>query len=165
VLRHKYMRSFCSLLACFATVASAAATSFAPLGERHSCLADFSSLQFMTMVSSSEAVHAQSPMKTMRAGELQATHVVFDLDSVDGQSDQLEATIRFDPKFTGVSLPYNLQAVLMVKGGEVLGWWDFTHACTGPGVSFFPGRVIYLPKVKLIGVKPEPLQIIVWGKL
>lgn len=73
--------------------------------------------------------------------------------------------VRFKPDFDGVSLPYNLYAVMIVREGEPVGWWDYTRACKGPGLSFFPGREIQLPKVNLVGGGAERLQIMVWGKL
>ncbi len=79
--------------------------------------------------------------------------------------DAVKMSVRFDPKFDGVSLPYNLFAILIIRDGEAAAWWDFTSGCTGPGVSFFPGQEIHLPKLKLIGADPERLQIMVWGRL
>ncbi len=73
--------------------------------------------------------------------------------------------VRFDPAFQGVSLPYNLYAVLILRDGEPVAWWDYTRGCAGPGLSFFPGREIHLPKVNLVGGGAERLQIMVWGKL
>ncbi len=73
--------------------------------------------------------------------------------------------VRFDPTFDGVSLPYNLYAVLILRDGEPVAWWDYTRSCQGPGLSFFPGREIALPKVNLVGGGAERLQIMVWGKL
>lgn len=74
-------------------------------------------------------------------------------------------TLRFDPSFDGVSLPFNLFAVLVVKNGSVIAWWDYTRGCQTPGLSFFPGREIELPELKLVGAGPDQLQIMVWGKL
>lgn len=79
--------------------------------------------------------------------------------------DSVHFKIRFNPDFQGVSLPYNLYAVMVVKEGEPMAWWDFTRSCLAPGVSFFPGREVQLPKVNLVGGRAERLQIMVWGKL
>lgn len=80
-------------------------------------------------------------------------------------SGEVVFRVRFDPAFDGVSLPYNLYSVLIVRNGSVVAWWDYTNGCQGPGLSFFPGREILLPKVKLIGGGADQLQIMVWGKL
>lgn len=81
----------------------------------------------------------------------------------DGEAVKMK--VEFDPKFEGVSLPYTVFAVLVVRDGEVVGWWDFSSQCRGPGASFFPGRSIRLPVAKLVGGTQERLQIMVWGKL
>jgi hypothetical protein len=84
----------------------------------------------------------------------------------DGEeSPVLDLTLRFDPAFQGVSLPYNLYTVLVISNGRVLNWLDFTNSCHGPGISFFPGRSVRIPSVKLIGADPQKLQIMVWGRL
>ncbi len=79
-------------------------------------------------------------------------------------SHELKLTAMFDPDFDGVSLPYNLYAVQAVLDGQVVFYMDY-RGCQGPGPSFFPGREIRLPSVKLIGGKPQKLQIMVWGRL
>jgi len=86
---------------------------------------------------------------------------------IDGSDTaELSLSVQFDPEFDGVSLPYNLYA-LQVFGeyGEELAWLDFTSSCSGPGIGFFPGRKVELGTIKLVGVNPQRLQIIVWGKL
>lgn len=82
-----------------------------------------------------------------------------------GNEALLDLTVRFDPAFGGVSLPYNLYAILVISDGRVLAWLDFTNSCRSSGVSFFPGREVRIPSVKLIGVDPQTLQIMVWGRL
>lgn len=77
----------------------------------------------------------------------------------------LDLTVQFDPAFGGVSLPYNLYAILVISDGRVLTWLDFTDSCRSSGVSFFPGREVRIPSVKLIGVDPQTLQIMVWGRM
>ena len=84
----------------------------------------------------------------------------------DMRADELSLSVRFDPEFDGVSLPYNLYALqILGDQGEELAWQDFTSKCTGPGIGFFPGREVELGAIKLIGVDPQRLQIKVWGKL
>lgn len=75
-----------------------------------------------------------------------------------------QLSVRFDPEFTGVSLPYNLYAVLVIHNGAVAAWWDYTQGCKGPGLSFFSGREIDMPPLKMVGGASDQLQIMVWGK-
>jgi hypothetical protein len=81
------------------------------------------------------------------------------------ENSSLKMKVQFDPTFNGVSIPYNVFAVLVVADGETVAWYDFTRGCRSPPISFFPGRVIELPPVKLLGSQPQKLQIMVWGKL
>ncbi len=46
--------------------------------------------------------------------------------------------IYFDPEFDGVSLPYNLYAVLVIADGETLAWMDLTQGCRDRVKLFFP---------------------------
>lgn len=85
--------------------------------------------------------------------------------STANEKASLDMVIRFDPAFEGVSLPYNLYTVLVISNGRVLTWLDFTESCQGSGVSFFPGREIRIPALKLFGADPQKLQIMVWGRL
>jgi hypothetical protein len=64
-----------------------------------------------------------------------------------------------------VSLPYNIYAVLVVSGGEVLAWRDLTKACTDPGASIFPGQSFALPPIKTSNMGKSDWHIIVWGRL
>lgn len=104
-------------------------------------------------------------LKEPRASGMADTRV-----HIQGQSDLkdphlIRLTVGFDREFDGVSLPYSVYALLILRDGEVVMWWDFTHACQGPGLSFFPGKEIELPSLKLVGDKPQKLQIMVWGRL
>ncbi len=121
-------------------------------GQR-SCLPEKTAAQLLWNVSSNAQAEIIQPLssKVQLIGRQAGLEVNFRL--------------RFDPAFSGVSLPYNLYAVLIVQNGSVVGWWDYTHGCQGPGISFFPGREIALPTVKLVGAEADQLQIMVWGKL
>ncbi len=90
------------------------------------------------------------------------THVVLEGAVVD---DILKMKIQFDPNWEGVSLPYNLYAVMVIAEGRPAAWYDFTRGCQTAGFGFFPGRSLELPPVKLLGSPAQRLQIMVWGKL
>lgn len=85
-------------------------------------------------------------------------------------SGQMEGTnlllqLGFEPDFEGVSLPYNLLAVLIIDDEGASTWMDFTNACDGPGIGFFPGKRVNLPAIKLKTSAPHKLRIMVWGKI
>lgn len=122
-----------------------------------SCLPDFTALQ---------AVETESEFKHLLVsrnsqGDFR-TRVILEGRQEDGA---LKMRIGFDPAWGGVSLPYNLFAIMVIAEGKPVGWLDFTGTCQGPGISFFPGRTIDLPEVKLLGGSKQKLQIMVWGKL
>lgn len=77
----------------------------------------------------------------------------------------LQVSVQFDPAFEGVSLPYNVYSLLLVLDGQVVGWWDYTDGCRGPGLSFFPGAQIRLGTLNVVGDQPQKLQIMLWGRL
>lgn len=86
---------------------------------------------------------------------------------LDGKVDEqgLKLSFQFDPAWEGVSLPYNLYAILVIADGLPVAWYDYTRECQSPPLSFFPGRLIEVPTVKHLGAYPQKLQIMVWGKL
>lgn len=112
-------------------------------------------------MSSASEPRAQNLM-SYRNDELHETRVQL---RAEVKSGNVELKVGFDPKFDGVSLPYNLYAVLILRNGQTEQWLDFTNGCKGPGLGFFPGREIRLPTVKSIGESPEQLQIMVWGRM
>ncbi|MGE4132252.1 MAG: hypothetical protein AB7F86_11480 [Bdellovibrionales bacterium] len=126
-----------------------------------SCLADYTSAQIYWTPSnpSDERVDA---LLSSRNGQLFTTRVQLVTKITGGE---LSLSFRFDPNFDGVSLPYNLQGVMILEKGQVVRWWDFTKQCHSPGVSFFPGRMISLPGLKPLGEGWDQLQIMVWGRL
>lgn len=127
-----------------------------------SCLPSYTALQSEWLAGGSDSKSFASPILIEKSGKLSPSRVLFVGETIGGA---VKMSVKFDPKFDGVSLPYNLYAVLIVRDGEPAAWWDFTSGCTGPGISFFPGQEIHLPKLKLIGADPERLQIMVWGRL
>lgn len=125
-----------------------------------SCLPESTAAQTFWRVGAGEPLRV--PLSTRRGEETILTRVYLEGDR-DGETIRMK--VRFDPDFQGVSLPYNLYAVLVIRNGAPFAWWDFTSGCEGSGLSFFPGQEILLPKVKTVGDKADRLQIMVWGRL
>lgn len=132
-----------------------------PAFGQSSCLPDYTALQTIENVDAGASFARQLQSRNSNGYFQTRVRLEGEVDS----NSQLGLMVRFDPAFEGVSLPYNLYSVLVVSEGEVLAWLDFTRDCSGPGLSFFPGRQIRLPAIKLIGGRPQKLQIMVWGKL
>ena len=121
-----------------------------------SCLPNYTALQTTEVRSSFShfltSKNSQGPF---------TTHVVLEGAVLD---ENLKMKIQFDPSWEGVSLPYNLYAVMVIADGKPAAWYDFTRGCEAPGIGFFPGRSVELPPVKLLGSPVQRLQIMVWGK-
>lgn len=130
--------------------------------EPKSCLPKSTALQGMEWVTPHHPKDFLYSLRSTRGeGDSFLTKVQLQGKVTEGEVNML---LRFDPKFDGVSLPYNVYAVLVIVNEETVAWWDFTQGCRAPGLSFFPGSEIGLPKIKL----QEParrLQIMVWGTL
>ena len=122
-----------------------------------SCLPKYTALQ--TMESKSSFSHF---LTSQNSQGLFTTHVLLEGNIVD---ENLKMKLQFDPNWEGVSLPYNLYAVMVIADGKPAAWYDFTRGCETAGIGFFPGRSLELPPVKLLGSPAQRLQIMVWGKL
>ncbi len=79
-----------------------------------------------------------------------------------GEDPELHMTVRFDPNFSGVSLPYDLYAVRVEQDGQVLAEFDYTEGCTAPGIGFYSGQAVELPVVRLLST--ENVRIKVWAR-
>lgn len=134
-----------------------------PLAAQHSCLPDFNALQVREVFDLNLAHNFSYPFQSVNARGNFTTHV--QLRGKYGTDHKLQLEALFDPNFQGVSLPYNLYAMLLVQNGSVVGWFDFTDGCQGPGIGFFPGQVIHLPRVQLSGGGKAAVQIMIWGRL
>jgi hypothetical protein len=75
----------------------------------------------------------------------------------------LNLGFRFEME--GVSLPYNIYALLAAAPDAALAWHDLTNGCSGPGASIFPKGKYDLPHLKISREKPFDLHVIVWGRL
>jgi hypothetical protein len=88
---------------------------------KESCLLDFTSLD---VFQDSSVQSFSLPLKSRNAHGPFVTRA-----TLDGQSDGATLALTFRFKLDGVSLPYNIYAVLVVSGGEVLAWRDGATTC------------------------------------
>lgn len=127
-----------------------------------SCLPEFTSLQ---VVDTSVSTHSfEYVLSSINSSGPFASKVRLS-GTYDAEAQALRLNAHFDKKFDGVSLPYNLYSVLILQNGNVVGWYDFTSGCEGPGVGFYPGQDFNLPTTKLQKSSTNKLQIMVWGRL
>lgn len=129
-----------------------------------SCLPEFTAVQVVEVVSALDqpGVTRSFPLKSENARGRFSTKAIL---NVTTRGRDLELETRFDPSFEGVSLAFNLYALQVIRDGEVVLWEDYTQGCAGPGLSFYPGRVVPLPTVKLPDDKRHRLHILLWGRL
>jgi hypothetical protein len=133
-----------------------------PAVAQNSCLPDYLAAQTLVHVSEGKTVALTLPLKDQNANGEFMTKVQVDAKiSPEG----IHLTAHFNDGFQGVSLPYNLYSVLILRNGQPLEWLDFTNLCQGPGIGFFPGRHVDLPLVKFDGAKGGDFQIMIWGRL
>jgi hypothetical protein len=136
--------------------AIAAATSYAAQAAE-SCLPDFTSLDVFQDASAPTFSHRLKSRNVKGPFLTRAT--------LDGKSDDGTLNLTFRFKTDGVSLAYNIYAILVAAGPNLLLWRDLTNGCKGPGISIFPGQQHALPAIKLSGSGKSNLHIIVWGRL
>lgn len=130
----------------------------------HSCLPEFNSLQILETFNIDSTADFTYPLKSENASGIFISKVRLTV-SLDGFSHEMKLRAHFDEAFQGVSLPYNLYSILVLQNGAVIGWYDFTRECHGPGVGFFPGQFFSPPAIKLSGEGKQSFQIMVWGRL
>jgi hypothetical protein len=122
-----------------------------------SCLPEFTSLDGFQEASASSF---SLPLKSHNVSGPFVTHA-----TLEGQWDGSALSLTFQFKVDGVSLPYNIFAVMIVSDKDVLAWHDLTNSCTGPGKGIFPGQSYALPAVKTSTAPRAGWHIIVWGRL
>lgn len=130
-----------------------------------SCLPSVTALQSLDRVNPADGVKQTYVLQTPGPqGAPVDTRARLSVVSVEEDQQQLELKVHF-AEFDGVGLAFNLFAVQVLVGGEVVYFMDYTRSCRGAGVSVYPGGEFRLPRVKLVGVGAQRLQIMVWGKL
>jgi hypothetical protein len=132
--------------------------------QSNSCLPPWNALQSVESFDVTHDYDFSHVLDTENASGRTPTKVVID-GHYSAQTHQLSMNTHFDDKFNGVSLPYDLYAVLVIESGEVVSWQDFTKGCVGPGVGFYPGQNFQIPYAKLKATGKDVIQIMVWGML
>jgi hypothetical protein len=130
-----------------------------------SCLPAFNSLQTAEVFDPKQPAVFIRALATEGASGLIQTKVQLVGRPSKDVPNALDLSVRFDPNFNGVSLPYNLYSVLVIRDGEVMSWMDFTKQCQGPGIGFYPGQEVHLPLLKFDGGDAHKLQIMIWGRI
>ena len=97
------------------------------------------------------------PLWSVNAAGDFKTNVFFEVDA------DLRVKIRYPQKDQQLGLPYNLYAIEIVNENGEIYFEDFTGACTGPGVSVYPGSTFFMQFLKenMAGY----LKVYIWGRL
>lgn len=137
---------------------------FTPLAQaQSSCLPTQNALQVFEVLSPGQNVKKAYPLY---AGMEHRPWLEAILEVNRHDKNDVHLTFQFEERFRGVSLPYNLYAVLVLSQGAVVAWLDFTNECLSPGISFFPGQEIEIPVGNLPPLEsPHSLQVMVWGRM
>lgn len=127
-----------------------------------SCLPQFNALQSYIEFDGSTSQEISLPLYSENVSGLYKSKAELRL-VYDSNNQKLKISSRFDPSFHGVSLPFNIYAILYVVDGKSVAYDDFTRMCKSPGFSFFPGAEVSLGSIEL---KPDKqiLQVTVWGR-
>lgn len=147
---------FAGVFLLWATLASAV--------ERPSCLPEYNSLQAILPLDLSADGARSFQLKSDNASGVFLTKVVMDY-AYSAQAQTLNMKFHFDDAFGGVSLPYNVFAILVLQNGNPVVWYDYTKACQTLGPGIYPGQSFSPVPVKLSGGGRQPLQIMVWGRI
>lgn len=132
--------------------------------ERPSCLPEFNSLQAILQLDLSTDSARGFQLKSDNASGVFITKVVMDY-VYSAQTQTLNMKFHFEDSFDGVSLPYNVFAILVLQNGTLVAWYDYTKACQTLGPGIYPGQSFSPLPVKLSGSGRQPLQFIVWGRI
>lgn len=155
------VRSKCLLTVALLILLVVRGAGFGTASAQSTCLPEFAALDAI------ELLKANVPRTfTHRLRSKNVDGIFLSKASLTGRFDginQLDLEFRFDRE--GVSLPYNIYAVLVASPEEAFAWHDLTKGCTGPGASIFPGGSFKLPATKLSRSLAINLHLLVWGRL
>lgn len=129
-----------------------------------SCLPAWTALQSFELIDATKDYDFTRSLEGENAQGRYTTKVVVD-GHYDAKTKQLSLAAHFENGFSGVSLPFNLFSVLLIEGGQVNQWQDFSKECNGPGVGFYPGQTFQLPVFKLKSTGKATLQLMIWGSI
>lgn len=142
-----------------------------PLFSPSSCLPEFMALSLVSTVDPTQPTKSSHPLQSENIQGRFSTPVELRVQVEPGDfkegDQQLRLQLGFREDFSGVSLPYNLFALLIIQNDQPLLWLDLTSGCQDPGVSVFPGQEWILPSLTWWGSGGDfdRLQIMVWGRL
>jgi hypothetical protein len=125
-----------------------------------SCFPEWTSLDVIETFNPKVPHSFSYRLKSTNTGGVFLTHA-----TLEGRFDDQKLNLGFRFEIDGVSLPYNIYAVLVASASRVLGWFDLTSGCNGPGGSIFPRGKLDLPAVKFESAELLDVHIIVWGRL
>lgn len=128
-----------------------------------SCLPEFNSLRAVADFSDG-SVKQTFKLKSENINGLFESKVRLTA-TLDGDLGRLTMKFHWDESFGGVSLPYNLYSVLVLQSGQVVGWFDFSNECQGPGVGFYPGQSFTAKPLKVDDFAGKQFKFIVWGRI
>jgi hypothetical protein len=125
------------------------------------CLPGFSSLDVIEVVETGSSHSFSHQLKAAnRSG------IFLSRATLNGEFEGQELKLSFHFDFDGVSLPYNIFALLVASETEVLAWHDFTRGCYSPPPSIFPGQSYNkTPAIRINNPGKFNLHIIVWGNI
>ena len=122
------------------------------------CFPPFTSLDVF------QAVNKDNPQFSHRLKSRNLQGLFVTRATLEGKLNERKLELAFHFRADGVSLPYNIFAVLVATDSQPLAWHDLTKGCTGLPGSIFPGQSVKIPPVTLPS-DPVDLHIVVWGRL
>ncbi len=129
-----------------------------------SCLPKNNSLQMLSQIDltvDSDSVHrlTSDTGNTVRDTRV---NLKSSFKTADGK---LNLRVQWDEDFSGVSLPFNVYAVMILIDGKIVNWSDYTEHCTDVGISLYPGAVLSIPPIEIGSVGLASVQIMLWGRV
>ena len=123
-----------------------------------SCLPNFTSANHFVNLQNNKRYSI--PLESVSSGERFLTEVEIE---VFYSEESLVLNAEYEAPSDWISNPFSLDMVMILKDGNVIKTFDFTHGCLSVGASLFPGDFLNIGKIK--NVSPGELNIIVWGRL
>lgn len=127
-----------------------------------SCLPETLSLQTLVQVDPLKNSFSFS-LKSEKFGQIKNSDA-----QVRVKQDLSAGRLDFEFSFQnedGVSLPFNVFALLIVTSDGEKVFLDFTSHCTDPGIGFYPGQKVKLDPVFLKLREEETYHLMVWGRM
>ncbi len=135
---------------------------FAELAVPMSCLPETLSLQAFESISASGNSRS-FPLKSEKFGQIKDSGAQVRIDQ-DIQSGRLDVEFSFQAE-DGISLPFNVYALLIVTSDGEKEFRDFTSHCTDPGIGFYPGQKVKLDPIFLKLREEQTYHLMIWGRM